>query len=171
MNDRLKEIREELFRMTCKIQCNSPDYANWLEKLHNELLTMIDELQYKMNTKYWDGIKSDNGKLRKRIEELEAIIKTSPKGLEWALLVEVDARKAAEAQLADKFETFEEWKASVIDIKELADNVQIIALEAQLEQVRHEIPEWEEYAECDTSSTARHIITRLKAILEKDNAK
>ena len=42
----------------------------------------------------------------------------------------------AEAQLADRFDTFEEWKASVVDCKELADSIVIGELKAQLDSVR-----------------------------------
>ena len=36
-----------------------------------------------------------------------------------------------------------------------------------LREINILIPEWDEYADCDTSSTARDIISQLKAILDK----
>ena len=65
-----------------------------------------------------------------RIKALESLL--DEKNILPALRAKDKRITALEAEKADRIETFEEWKASVIGSKELADNIIIDALKSKL---------------------------------------
>ncbi len=78
---------------------------------------------------------TDKSELAEELRDLQAVCERFGVDDDGVLDRAADRLEAAEAELADKFETFEEWKASVIGIKELEDSICLREAKATIKAV------------------------------------